>query len=53
METSLQRWIRHLTELQKEEIKKYNEEKKQIHKLAPPGPKLRVPKVRDVLHVLF
>lgn len=48
VETSLQKWIRHLTALQKGEIKKYNEEKKQIHKQAAPGPKLRVPKVRDI-----
>lgn len=45
VETGLQKWIRHLTELQKEEIKKYNEEKKQIHRQAPAGPKQRVPKV--------
>ncbi|KAI9058363.1 hypothetical protein FKP32DRAFT_1597452 [Trametes sanguinea] len=43
-ETNLQRWIKHLAIILKEEQKKYNERKRRIHAAAPPGSKLKVPK---------
>ncbi|KAI0632128.1 hypothetical protein C8Q77DRAFT_1218628 [Trametes polyzona] len=43
-ETNMQRWIKHLTVLLKEEQKKYNEKKRRIHAAAPPGTKVKVPK---------
>ncbi|KAI0051401.1 hypothetical protein FA95DRAFT_1602653 [Auriscalpium vulgare] len=43
LESNLQRWIKHLLILQKEELKKYNEMKKRLEK-ANNGIKLRIPK---------
>jgi len=44
VESNLQRWIKHLTSLQKEEQKKYKEKKKRMERNAPPGIKVRVVK---------
>ncbi|KAI0335899.1 hypothetical protein GY45DRAFT_1267365 [Cubamyces sp. BRFM 1775] len=43
-ETNMQRWIKHLALLLKEEQKKYNEKKRRVHAAAPPGVKVKVPK---------
>ncbi|KAI0761934.1 hypothetical protein BD413DRAFT_616676 [Trametes elegans] len=43
-ETNMQRWIKHLAILLKEEQKKYNERKRRIHAATPPGAKVKVPK---------
>ncbi|CDO71468.1 hypothetical protein BN946_scf184909.g62 [Trametes cinnabarina] len=43
-ETNLQRWIKHLAVILKEEQKKYNEKKRRVHAAAPPGSKVKVPK---------
>ncbi|KAH9950579.1 hypothetical protein B0H21DRAFT_722324 [Amylocystis lapponica] len=44
IEENIQRWIKHLTLLLKEEQKKYNEKKKRELAAAEPGTKVRVPK---------
>ncbi|KAI0372164.1 hypothetical protein BV20DRAFT_1050929 [Pilatotrama ljubarskyi] len=43
-ESNMQRWIKHLAMLLKDEQKKYNERKRRIHAAAPPGSKVKVPK---------
>ncbi|TBU28609.1 hypothetical protein BD311DRAFT_694525 [Dichomitus squalens] len=43
-ETNMQRWIKQLAILFKEEQRKYNERKRRIHTLSPPGAKVKVPK---------
>ncbi|KAI0822288.1 hypothetical protein BC628DRAFT_1421962 [Trametes gibbosa] len=43
-ESNMQRWIKHLALLLKDEQKKYNEKKRRIHAAAPPGSKVKVPK---------
>ncbi|OBZ71375.1 hypothetical protein A0H81_08367 [Grifola frondosa] len=44
VESNLQRWIKHLAILLKEEQKKYKEKKKREQASAPPDTKVRVPK---------
>ncbi|TFY69079.1 hypothetical protein EVG20_g3301 [Dentipellis fragilis] len=45
VESSLQRWIKHLQVLLREEQKKYNEKKRRMEKMSPPpGMRMRVPK---------
>jgi len=44
VESNLQKWIKNLTVLLKEEQRKYKERKKLLHATALPGTKLRVPK---------
>ncbi|KAJ7288304.1 hypothetical protein C8J57DRAFT_1047482, partial [Mycena rebaudengoi] len=43
-ESHLERWIKELGELLKEEQRKYREKKKAVEKAAEPGTKIRVPK---------
>ncbi|KDQ62290.1 hypothetical protein JAAARDRAFT_30185 [Jaapia argillacea MUCL 33604] len=43
-ETTLSRWVKHLSILLKEEQKKYKEKKKRVEKSAPEGSKVKVPK---------
>jgi hypothetical protein len=45
VETNLQRWIKHLGELLKEEQRKFKEKKKRVEMAADPVTKVRVPKV--------
>ncbi|KAA1477536.1 hypothetical protein DENSPDRAFT_844699 [Dentipellis sp. KUC8613] len=48
VESNLQRWIKYLQVLLREEQKKYNEKKRRMEKMSPPpGMRMRVPKVRD------
>ncbi|KAI0801815.1 hypothetical protein BC629DRAFT_140226 [Irpex lacteus] len=44
VESNLQKWIKHLTALLKDEQRKYKERKKLVHASAAPGTKIRVPK---------
>ncbi|KAI0086520.1 hypothetical protein BDY19DRAFT_1093207 [Irpex rosettiformis] len=44
VESNLQKWIKHLTVLLKDEQRKYKERKKFVHASAAPGTKIRVPK---------
>ncbi|EGN92146.1 hypothetical protein SERLA73DRAFT_173118 [Serpula lacrymans var. lacrymans S7.3] len=44
VESNLQRWIKHLAVLLKDEQRKYKEKKKRLEKCAPPDGKLRVAK---------
>ncbi|KAI0754973.1 hypothetical protein C8Q80DRAFT_401725 [Daedaleopsis nitida] len=43
-ESNMQRWIKQLAVLFKEEQKKYNDRKRRIHAATPPGVKVKVPK---------
>ncbi|KAI8969642.1 hypothetical protein BD414DRAFT_518471 [Trametes punicea] len=43
-ESNMQRWIKHLAILLKEEQKKYNEKKRRIHAATPPGARVKVSK---------
>ncbi|EIW59522.1 uncharacterized protein TRAVEDRAFT_28653 [Trametes versicolor FP-101664 SS1] len=43
-ESNMQRWIKHLAIMLKDEQKKYNERKRRIHAATPPGSKVKVPK---------
>ncbi|KAI1789621.1 hypothetical protein LXA43DRAFT_974195 [Ganoderma leucocontextum] len=43
-ETNMQRWIKQLTILYKDEQRKYNDRKRRIHASSPPGVKVKVPK---------
>ncbi|KAI0699093.1 Squalene/phytoene synthase-domain-containing protein [Cytidiella melzeri] len=44
VESNLQKWIKNLTLLLKDEQRKYKEKKKLVHATAVPGTKIRVPK---------
>ncbi|OCH86395.1 hypothetical protein OBBRIDRAFT_761400 [Obba rivulosa] len=44
VESHMQRWVKHLTLLLKDEQKKYNEKKRHAQAAAPVGTKIRVPK---------
>jgi len=54
-ESNLQRWIKHLTALQKEELKKHNEKKKRFERMAMCETRMKLTKnefIKSVTHHL-